>query len=378
MRYNDNLSKISESLLSKFNNEISLIDNITLLTYGESDIPVSKNIKTQLINSLLSNNDKYCSSQGLLSTRNVIINLINNKYNTSFNEENILLTYGATEALFLTISSIINKNDEVLIPKPCYPLYDDIVKYIGGKTIYIKYDNNYHIDINDLKNKINKKTKLLILNYPNNPTGICLNQIEINEIKKIIIKYNILLILDNVYDEIIFNTQPNILNEKEIINNTIIINSLSKSQSLTGWRLGYLIANKKIVSLTKKLHEMITICMPYFLMDSMKYALINQINVSYYKKNSDYVINILKKLHLKYIKPEGGFYVCFNIEEFNIDSVSFCKLAAYQYKLGLIPGNFFNFENFVRISISVDYKKLVIGMKKLKKTIISLRKNIAH
>lgn len=373
MKYNTNLLKIKENSLSEFNKYLSSINKITLLTYGESDLPVEKYIKSQMIDSILKNNDKYSPSQGLLSTRNIICNLINNRYKIHYTEENILITFGSTEALYLSLSSILNPKDEVLIPLPNYPLYQEISSYLQAKITYINYLDDYHIDLDDLKNKININTKALILNYPNNPTGIYLTSDEFFQIKQLILKYNVILILDNVYEDIVFSKQANyVLTELE--NNLVIVNSLSKSKQLTGWRLGYLISNKKIISLSKKLHEMISICMPNFLMESMNYALISPCNISYYQNNSEYVYNYLKKLKLKVIRPDGGFYISFNIEEFNMDSITFCKYLANDFKLGLLPGVFFNFENHIRISIAVSYQKLKIGMKKLKKAISKLKR----
>lgn len=374
MKYNTKLEKINESELSLFNQYLASLDDMTLLTYGESDLEVNKLIKTQLIDSLLQKNDKYSPSQGLLKVRNLIANIENKRHNLCLIEENVLLTYGSTEALFLSLSSIINPDDEVLLPLPCYPLYKDIITYLKGKITYVKYDQNFQIDINDLKNKISIKTKAIILNYPNNPTGIYLNKDVIYEIKKLVIKYNVVVIIDNVYEEIIFTNTNNIVTLLQDIDNLVIVNSLSKSKSLTGWRLGYLIANKNIISLSKKLHEMISICMPHFLMESMISALTSPCNVSYYKNNADYVFSFLKKLKLNVIKPDGGFYVCFSIKEFNMDSITFCKYLAENYHLGLIPGKFFSLDDYVRISISCDYKKIYQGMKKLNRAIKELKR----
>lgn len=375
MKYNTNLNKIPFSELSLFNSELKSIPNITLLTYGETDYPIDKNIKSELINSILQNNDKYSPSQGILELRKNIAKKENEKYNLNINEENILITNGSTEALFLALSSLINPNDEILLTTPTYPLYEEISTYLKAKIMYIKYNDDFEIDVNDLSKKISHKTKLIILNYPNNPTGKTLSNKTINELSKLLLKYKTLIILDNVYEDITFHKNDTLLNIVELHKQIIITNSLSKSKGLTGWRLGYLIGDKTLIQLATKLHELINLCIPKFMMTAMDYALSTPINIDYYKKNSSFIYNHLTKLKLNPIKPDGGFYVCFSIKEFNMDSISFCTLISKKYKLGLIPCSFFSLEGYVRISIASNYKTLQIGMKKLKNAINDLRKN---
>lgn len=374
MKYNTNLKLLSPSKMSLYQENLLKTKDILLLTYGESDLPVNKEIKSALINSLLDNHDKYTSSYGLLSLRNIIADKINKKYDLNYNYENIIITNGATEALFLSLSSLINDNDEVIIFKPYYPEYLQILNYLHAKINIIDCDNEFNPNIEYFIKIISHKTKLIILNYPNNPSGKILNQETLLILKKYLLKYHTYIVLDNVYDEIIFEKNNTLLQFNELKKQFIIINSLSKSQQLTGWRLGYLICDKEIIYLTYKLKNMINICLPHFLMNAMEISLNLKIELSYYKANMIYAYNYLKKLKLDVFKPQGGFYLIFKIDKFKMSDLEFCTYLANNYQVGLLPCSFFGINNYVRLCFAVDTKKLITSLNRIKKCIKTINK----
>lgn len=374
MKYNTNLKLLSPSKMSLYQENLLKTKDILLLTYGESDLPVNKEIKSALINSLLDNHDKYTSSYGLLSLRNIIADKINKKYDLNYNYENVIITNGATEALFLSLSSLINDNDEVIIFKPYYPEYLQILNYLHAKINIIDCDNEFNPNIEYFIKIISHKTKLIILNYPNNPSGKILNQETLLILKKYLLKYHTYIVLDNVYDEIIFEKNNTLLQFNELKKQFIIINSLSKSQQLTGWRLGYLICDKEIIDLTYKLKNMINICLPHFLMNAMEISLNLKIELSYYKANMIYAYNYLKKLKLDVFKPQGGFYLIFKIDKFKMSDLEFCTYLANNYQVGLLPCSFFGINNYVRLCFAVDTKKLITSLNRIKKCIKTINK----
>ncbi len=374
MKYNTNLKLLSPSQMSLYQENLLKTKDILLLTYGESDLPVNKEIKSALINSLLDNHDKYTSSYGLLSLRNIIADKINKKYDLNYNYENIIITNGATEALFLSLSSLINDNDEVIIFKPYYPEYLQILNYLHAKINIIDCDNEFNPNIEYFIKIISHKTKLIILNYPNNPSGKILNQETLLILKKYLLKYHTYIVLDNVYDEIIFEKNNTLLQFNELKKQFIIINSLSKSQQLTGWRLGYLICDKEIIDLTYKLKNMINICLPHFLMNAMEISLNLKIELSYYKANMIYAYNYLKKLKLDVFKPQGGFYLIFKIDKFKMSDLEFCTYLANNYQVGLLPCSFFGINNYVRLCFAVDTKKLITSLNRIKKCLKTINK----
>lgn len=374
MKYNTNLKLLSTSQMSLYQENLSKIKDILLLTYGESDLPVNKEIKSALINSLLDNHDKYCSSYGLLSLRKNIANKLNKQYDLNYNYENIIITNGATEALFLSLSSLINDNDEVIIFKPYYPEYLQILNYLNAKINIVDCDDEFNPNMNYFIKIISNKTKLIILNYPNNPSGKILNKETLLSLKKYLLKYKTLIVLDNVYDEIIFEKNNSLLELNELKKQFIIVNSLSKSQQLTGWRLGYLACNKDIINLTYKLKNMVNICLPHFLMSAMEVSLNLKVNLPYYKANMLYAYNFLNKLKLDVFKPQGGFYLVFKIDKFHMSSLEFCAYLANNYQVGLLPCSFFGLNNYVRLCFAIDTKKLITSLNRIKKCIKTINK----
>ena len=313
MKYNTNLKNLKESKLSIFQNEISKIKDITLLTYGESDYPIDPMIKTEMIHFLIEDKGKYQPHKGLEKLRNAITLKENQKHHSNYSSNNVLITAGATEGLFLALSSLINKNDEVLLIKPCYPTYEYILNYLGAKITYVDYDKNFEVDLTDLKKKIHSKIKVIIFNYPNNPSGSILSEDKVITIKDLILKYKVPFILDNVYDEIVYSKYLYLDDFNELDDYRIIINSLSKSKRLSGFRLGYIIGPETLINLCSKLHQEINICLPQFMMEGMIYALTSNPEVEYYKKNITFIIKQLNKMKVPYIIPKGTFYICINI-----------------------------------------------------------------
>ena len=368
------MSKNHTSTMSSFNNYLKSIPKITLLTYGESSFNILPEIKTSLINYILDNNDKYCLANGDENTRKIIIELENKKMNTSFNINNIIITNGATEGLYLTFKALLKENDEVILFSPYYPEYSDLTNIHNVKKVVVKLDDNYQINDKELVKKITKKTKMILLNTPNNPSGVILNKESLSTISKIAKKYNLYIVLDLVYDALTYDKMT-YLQQKETDEKVIIINSLSKSYNLTGWRLGYCIANDKIIEKMTYIKQTMNVCMPLFLQKTIKSSLLLKSNYTHiYKKNVDLIYKTLCNLKIKVLYPQAGFYLFFNIDEFNMTSIEFCKLLAEKFQIGLMPGAYFEKDNYVRISCILEYKKMIIVNKKLKKALIQLKR----
>lgn len=374
MKYNTKILKLKPSPIEEFNNYLSSIGNITYLTQGVSGLSISNFVKEKMIESILNNEGKYQPSKGKDYLLKLIASQTSKKHNCNVKEENIIITNGATEGLFLLFSALTNKDDDILISLPTYPLYYQLAEYFSCNIHYIKYDHNFNLDLNDLKKKISSKTKFILLNYPNNPTGSLLYQNQLDEIKKLCKKFNTTLIIDTVYDQIIYDKNYKPLSYDNF-DNLIIVSSLSKSHALAGYRCGYIIAPSNIINLVNKLHRMINLCQPPLIFDMMYYAYLETVNIDYYQKNINLVIKTFKKLKIEYVLPKGGFYIIFSIKKYNIDSLSFCKILASKYHLGILPGVFFNLENYVRISIAQDTKLILKALRILKKAIRNFQIN---
>ncbi len=369
MKYNYKISTLHTYSISDFNNYLKTIPQICLLTYGESSLTVDKIIKDTLIKSLLSDNDHYISSKGKTSTLNAICEYENNFNKVNYTSENCLICNGSTEGLFLVLSTILNEKDEVIVISPNYPLYNDLISYLGGKIITLYSNDDFSINFKVLKKLLNNKTKAIILNYPNNPTGKILSKAESEMFHQILKNQSCYIILDNTYQEISFSKSYSLLEYEDLFKRIIVINTLSKSHQLTGWRLGYILGDATLIKHCQALHHHINVCQSEFMLDAMETALKNSTNILHYRDNCKYVKKYLKKLNLDFFDSQGGFYLFFSIKKFHVSSFDFCKKLADTYQIGLLPGSLFYHEGFCRLSYSGDLKEIKYGLKRLKKAL---------
>lgn len=373
MKYNYRIKNLKCSNISSFNQYLKSIDDIVLLTYGDPQIKVKKEIKDEIINAILEDNDHYVDSYGLIEARNSICTYENRFHNVNYNIENCLVCNGSTEALFLCLSALICSNDEVIVIVPNYPLYDDIITYLGGKIIYYYLDENETFNYKTLKSLISNKTKAIILNYPNNPTGKVLSLYEVNNLYKLFKNYDFAIILDNIYQEFNYEKNYSLLSFPELFSRIILINSLSKSQQLTGWRIGYILANKELINYCNHLHQRINVCVNGFVQKIIPIALSLPSEQEYYIKNKNYVLKELDCMKVSYYTPQGSFYIFINIKKYDESSYNFCKKLAEKYQIGLLPGVFFNKEGYCRLSLTPNYITLKKAMKKLKQALKTMK-----
>lgn len=366
MKYNYRIKNLKCSNISSFNQYLKSIDDIVLLTYGDPQIEVKKEIKDEMINAILEGNDHYVDGYGLIETRNSICAYENRFHKVNYNSDNCLVCNGSTDALFLCLSTLICSNDEIIVITPNYPLYDDIITYLGGKVVYYHLDENDTFNCKTLKSLINNQTKAIILNYPNNPTGKVLSLEEVNNLYKLLKNYDFAIILDNIYQEFSFEKSYSLLDFPELFSRIILINSLSKFQQLTGWRIGYMLANKELIDYCHHLHQRINVCVSGFVQKIVPIALSLPSDIAYYLKNKNYVLKELDCLKVPYYEPQGGFYIFINIKQYDDSSYDFCKKLADEYHIGLLPGIFFNKEGYCRLSLTSDFNTIKKAMKRLR------------
>ncbi len=343
----------------------------TKLMLGEPNYKSPLIVKFNIIKNILKNNTKYSDSDGIKKLRDEIIK--KTTYYKSYNNPNIIITNGASEALFLTFFNLVKKDDEIIIFKPFYPTYLNLIKRFDAKEIIVDTTNtNYQLD-DSILNLINNKTKLIIINTPNNPTGKIFNTQSLNILNKIIEQNkNIYLIFDLVYNNLIFekNNNLNILDYFKNKKNILIINSFSKTYAMTGYRIGYIIFDESLNNL-KYDHALINSSLntftQYASIKALKYNYNHNLKSLINKKN--YTIKLLNKFNLNYITPDAGLYIFINIKKYKISSVDFFYKLLKNYNLGVIPGICFGDDNYIRICIS-NNKKL------LKKSIININNQL--
>lgn len=366
--------------IRKINQLANKYDNVIRFTLGEPDFNTPIEIKEATKKAIDENKTKYSSIVGIEALRQNIVRHYNLKYNFTYNKDEVILTFGAAEALGIAISSIIDKDDEVIVPAPAYPAYKGLVELNGGKIKYIySSKDNFDINISELEGTITNKTKCIILTNPNNPTGKVLSTDLLNKIINIVKNNNIFLILDAIYEDIIYTDQyiESIKQLKKIKNKLIYISGYSKSFSMTGWRMGYLFADNKIIKHLSKYHHYFTSSNNTFiqhgLIDAFNIDISNMIKA--FEERRDYVYRRLKEIGFDVYLPKGAFYFFPSIKKFKLDSETFCINLLDKYQVACIPGGCFSesYDDHIRISYATSLENLKEGLNRIEDFIKSLK-----
>lgn len=345
------------------------------LTGGEPDFDTPKKIVDEAINRLTKGDTHYAVGRGIKELRHKISEYELNKNGIDCTSENILLVPGAKFGIFITISSLINIGDEVIVLAPMWVSYAPIVKACGGIPViyYLDQKTNYTIEKNALQSLITSKTKLIITNYPNNPTGRILTQLESQLLSDIVQKYDLYILCDEVYNTIVFDGKRSISmgTYKNIFKKVITVNGFSKSAAMTGWRIGYVIADKEILDVIYKSYaHSITGLSPFIQRAALKFFdcqdEIEKMR-AIYEERRDYFVNSLNDIqHLKCLKPEGAFYAWVSFDV-NMSEQELCNFILEKAGVLGVPGSAYGRaeEKYMRFSFACDKEILRKAIKKL-------------
>ena len=385
---NENLISITESVSVNFADYIRQKKNITKLHIGDPDFKTHPNILIESTKTLNSDRISYGASRGLKSLRNELSFKLLNENNIFTNpDENILITHGAVHAVNIAIKAILNQGDECIIIEPYWLAYRNNVILAGGKPIIIKNNGKFDLDVDEIKKYINKKTKLIIINSPNNPSGSVYNKLKLKELGKIAKENNLFVLSDEVYESIVFdkNVHYSIASEASCFNNIISVFSFSKKYSMTGWRVGYLVAAKEILNNILKLSQFSITCMSIINQKAALSALKDpEVNIyanhmrKEYERRKNLILNCIKDTWIEsniYI-PSGTFYMLINISKFNLSSLDFVKNIVDNYKVSFTPGIAFgqNMDSFIRLCYVCSDDDIKIAVNAL----ININKKICH
>jgi len=337
--------------------------NVINATIGRPDFDVPNEIKEQAKLYIDRGHNAYTETKGILPLRKVISNHLQ-KRNIHRTANEILVTSGTTSAIFMGISSLVNPDDEVVIFEPYFVAYPEIVKMVGGKCVILKMTENFQPDVATLKKSITKKTKLIILNSPNNPTGAVYPKKTIREIAKVAKKTGIYILSDEIYHDFIYGDTPH-YSVAETYDKVIIVDGLSKSKGMSGWRIGFVAGPKNIINAMEKVQQFTSVCAPapfqYAAISAFAHPLAPSILVQY-KRKRDLLVEGIKNDY-RVIIPDGAFYL------FLKTPVSADKFAKTLMKKGLavvLGGAFGNYRNFVRISYAVSDAEIAQMVERLK------------
>ncbi|MGT2888438.1 pyridoxal phosphate-dependent aminotransferase [Streptococcus didelphis] len=379
-RFNKHLNKVEASLIRQFDQSISDIPGVLKLTLGEPDFATPDHIKEAAKAAIDANQSHYTGMSGLLSLRQAASEFVKEKYNLDYDpNEEIAVTVGATEALSASLLAILEEGDKVLLPAPAYPGYEPIVTIVGAEIVEINTTpNQYVLTAEALEEAIieqGDKLKAVLLNYPTNPTGVTYSRQQIKSFAKVIEKYNIFVISDEVYSELTYRDERHVSIAEFLPNQTILINGLSKSHAMTGWRIGFIFTKKELAAQLIKSHQYLVTATTTMAQIAGVEALRNGKDDALpmkkeYLLRRDYLIREMTEMGFSIIKPEGAFYIFAKIPEGfgHEDSFAFCQDLAKQKSVAFIPGIGFGKygEGYIRISYAASMETIQEAMKRLR------------
>ena len=376
---------IKPSGIRKFFDLVNEIEDVISLGVGEPDFDTPWHIRDEGIYALEKGRTFYTSNSGLKDLREEISNYIKRTQNISYNPNNeIIVTVGGSEAIDIGIRALVNDGDEVIIPQPSYVSYEPCTVFANAVPVIInlKAENNFKLTPEELESAITPKTKILILPYPNNPTGAIMDKSDLDRITKIIIKHDIYVMSDEIYSELTYRGKHiSIAALDGMKERTILINGFSKAYAMTGWRLGYACASAEIIKQMTKIHQFAIMCAPttsqYAAVEALKNGDkdVEEMRKSYNQRRR-FLLNAFKEMNIPCFEPFGAFYVFPCIKEFGMTSEEFAQRLLQEQKVAAIPGTAFgdSGEGYLRISYAYSVDNLKKAMERLKIFVGNLRK----
>lgn len=377
----DKVKSMKPSGIRRFFDLADSIEGCISLGVGEPDFKTPWHIRQAAIDSLQKGMTRYTSNAGLMELREEISRYMERRFNLKYDPKNqVVITVGGSEGIDAVIRSIIGPGDEVIIPEPSFVCYSPLTVLAGGTPVNLPtYEkDNFKIDPQVLKNAITPKTKLLILPYPNNPTGALMTAEDYAEIAKILLGTNIMVLADEIYAELCYNTdKPNsFASAPGMYDRTIIVNGFSKTYAMTGWRMGFVCGPKEILGSTLKIHQYGIMSAP----TTSQYGAIEALKngdedieemKTHYNMRRKYLLDSFKSMGIPCFEPLGAFYVFPNVSKLAPSSEEFCTDFLNKQKVAVVPGNAFGEtgEGFVRISYAYSMEHLRKAMDKLDKYI---------
>ena len=372
---NQNLTSLKRSAIRVYTNLARSVDDCVMLTIGEPDLDTPGAIKAAACAAIHADRTHYAPNQGTAELRQAVAEYETSRGNVTKPEE-VLVTIGASHALFTALLGILNPGEEVIVPTPGFSLYETCATIAGAKTVHLDVTKtNFQIEKSDLEALITPKTKAIILNSPNNPTGVVLNEKSLKNVREAILGKNIFLICDNVYNQLSYGeTVPDLTLDGELKQQTILCQSFSKPWAMTGWRVGYMVCPEYVMDRLLLLSAAEIAAVPTFLQDAAVTALktdpapMREI----YRKRREIVLSRLKKMGLTFPEPEGAFYVFVNIAKFGLDCDTFCERMIKEAKVAAVPGSCFGADDYIRLSYCCSDEDLVKGMDRMEGFIATL------
>jgi aminotransferase len=369
--------------IRKFFDIVAEMDNVISLGVGEPDFETPWHIRSAGIYSLEKGKTWYTSNSGMPELREGISKYLKRRFNLTYNSKTeMLVTVGGSEAIDLGIRTLVSPGDEVIIPEPCFVCYSPLTSLAGGVPVPVRTcaKDKFRLTPELLKRAITPRTKLLILPFPNNPTGAVMRREDLEAIAEVLRGTNIMVLSDEIYAELTYNGRHvSIASIDGMKERTILVSGFSKAFAMTGWRLGYVCGPSEIIAEMHKVHQYGIMCAPTV----SQYAAIEAINngdddiadmVEQYDMRRRLIVDSLRRIGLDCFEPEGAFYVFPSIKKFGLTSEQFAEKLLYEKRLAVVPGDAFGKcgEGYLRISYSYSVKHIVEALKRIEAFINTL------
>lgn len=363
------VTEMKPSGIRKFFDILQGREDVVGLTVGQPDFVTPWHIREAGIDSLKDGKTYYTSNAGLTELRVEIAKYLERRFSLKYDgETEVIVTVGGSEAIDLAVRACIEPGDEVIIPTPCFVCYEPCVRLAGGVPVILetKARNNFKVTPEELKALITPRTKMLVLAYPNNPTGAILTKEDLEAIAEVIRDTNIVVLSDEIYSELTYGrTHFSIANIEDMHERTILASGFSKSYAMTGWRMGYIAAPKVFAKQMLKLHQYVIMCAPTTSQFAALEAVKNgdgdiEMMKEEYDRRRRYLLKRLAKMGIECFEPEGAFYAFPNIGQFGLSSDKFCERLLEEHKCAIVPGTAFGEtgEGFARISYAYSIKHI--------------------
>ena len=380
----DKITGIKPSGIRKFFDVANEMDDVVSLGVGEPDFDTPWRIREEGIFTLEKGKTFYTSNAGLVELRQEISKYLNNKIDVLYDpKKETLITVGGSEGIDVALRCMLNPGDEVLIPQPSYVAYLPCTIMAGGEPVIIplQYENEFKLTVEDLEKYTTDKTKVLIMPFPNNPTGSIMTAEDLKPVVDFIIEHDIYVISDEIYSELTYTEKHvSIASFPGMKDRTILIDGFSKSFAMTGWRLGFCCGPELIIKQMTKLHQYAIMCAPtnsqYAAVEGLKNCLdeVQEMRKSYNQRRR-YLMSEFKRIGLECFEPFGAFYVFPSIKEFGMTSEEFANRLLMEEKVAIVPGTAFGDcgEGFLRISYAYSLEDLKVAIGRLEHFINRLR-----
>jgi aminotransferase len=338
-----------------------------MLTIGEPDFDTPASIKAAACQALTENQTHYAPNQGTAPLRQAIA-AYETRRGMACDAEQVLVTVGATGALYTALTGILNPGEEVIIPTPAFSLYETIVTAAGGKAVALDIAaTGFQIDPTALAAKITSNTKAIVLNSPNNPTGTVLSEESLAAVKALTAGRDIYIICDNVYNQLAYGPCPDLSLDLTLADRLLLCQSFSKPYAMTGWRVGYLIGPQMVMDRLLLLHAAQVAAVPTFVQAACVTALQTDVTPmrQEYQARRQLCMARLREMGMRFPEPEGAFYIFVDIRPYGMDSETFCTRLIREAGVAMVPGVCFGAEGFVRLSYCCSRERLELGLNRL-------------